>query len=598
MTRLTPSFQIRQSIPKQTVQSTDGFGRAEALRVRNARTTASDWATWATAGLVAVALALAPLVSQLDASDHFLTIGGGYSPTGNQISLEKNVILFERLLSEIYAQPVPHDIFFADGKHPGRDLQFIDPDHEVPAINRLLATVFQQTRYLTYHYRSNQLEHVNGPSRRATIDRWFSTTGQELKAGDRLILYVTAHGGKAREKKTPMNTSLYLWNNERMQMSDLAKMLDRLNPQVQVVTIMVQCYSGGFANLLFQDGDDKQGLSPRNRCGFFATVHDRMAAGCTPDVNEENYHEYSSYFWEALRGQTRKGKKIERPDYDQNGIVSFAEAHAYCLLRSTTIDLSVKTSDAFLRKHSRVSGSRPTSPPSSPPKTPDTPSPTSAGSSDKSSETPTPGTRQSPETEQPWLTPDSEFDELLKHASLPDRQVLIGLSNALHLSEALRAKEVRALATQIQRDKKKLDIDYRKQTAEYKQIAGSILRRLQLQWPELSNRWHPQVQQIMANEAHSVTSAIKKHARFRRLETLGRERQALSRRKFDHDRQWIKCQRLVRTLENVALAANLPLVASPDIVRRFQELTAAENGTLGPHSSGSSLETARPAANE
>ncbi|MEO1998762.1 MAG: hypothetical protein ABGZ17_26245 [Planctomycetaceae bacterium] len=538
------------------------------------------------------------LASPAPASDHFLTIGGGYSPTGNQVSLEKNVILFEQLLAETYAQPVPHDIFFADGKHPGRDLQFIDPAHKVPAINRLLATVFQQTRYLNYQYRSNQLEHLSGPSRRTTIDRWFNTTGRDLQAGDRLILYVTAHGGKARDKKTPMNTSLYLWNNERIQMSDLVKMLDQLDPHVQVVTIMVQCYSGGFANLVFQGGDDKQALSPSNRCGFFATVHDRMAAGCTPDVNEDNYREYSSYFWEALRGQTRQGEKIDRPDYNQDGIVSFAEAHAYCLLKSPTIDLSVKTSDTFLRKHSRATGSRPGTPPASTPKSQNTSTPTPADTSENTPNPSLPGRRQAPEAEQPWLTLDSDFDELLKHASIPDRQVLIGLSNELHLTEASRAKEVRQLATQIQRDKKKIDIDYRKQTAEYKQAAGSIVRRLQLQWPEMSNRWHPQVQEIMSKEAHAVTAVIQKHSRFRRFETLGRERQALTTRKFNHDRQWIKCQRLLRTMENVALATNLPLVAAPDIVTRFRELTTAENGTLGPHSTESSPQTARPAANE
>ena len=598
MTRLTPTLQIRHTLPNRAVQSLEGLEHVWTSGSQTGRGISSAWSTCITTVLVTVAWLLAPAAARLDAADHFLTIGGGYSPTGNQVSLEKNVGLFERLLSETYAEPVPHDIFFADGKHPGRDLQFIDPDHEVPAINRLLATVFQQTRYLTYQYRSNQLEHVNGPSRRSTIDRWFNTTGRELQAGDRLILYVTAHGGKARDKKTPMNTSLYLWNNERMQMSDLAKLLDQLDPEVQVVTIMVQCYSGGFANLLFRDGDDKHPLSPSNRCGFFATVHDRMAAGCTPDVNEENYHEYSSYFWEALRGQTRKGEEIERPDYNEDGIVAFAEAHAYCLLKSPTIDLSVKTSDTFLRKHSRASGARPTSTPASAPKTPDSSSPPPTKDSDKSPQAPAPETDPSAEPEQPWLTVDSDFEELLKHASIPEQRVLVGLSNELHLSEAARAKEVRALANQIQRDKKKLDIDYRKRTAEYKQAAGSIMRRLQLQWPELSNRWHPQVQQIMAQEAQAVTSVIQKHSRFRRLEQLGRERKALSTRKFNHDRQWIKCQRLLRTLENVALATNLPLVASPEIVQRFQELTAAENGTLGPHSGESNPRTVRPAANE
>src|SRR4029079_4665947 len=85
-----------------------------------------------------------------------------------------------------------------------------------------------------------------------------------------------------------------------------------------------------------------------NRCGFFATVHDRVAAGCTPDVDETTYVEYSTYFWEALAGHTRAGKPIVAPDYDGDGTVSFAEAHAYTVLNADTIDLPLTTSSEFL----------------------------------------------------------------------------------------------------------------------------------------------------------------------------------------------------------------------------------------------------------
>ena len=95
-------------------------------------------------------------------------------------------------------------------------------------------------------------------------------------------------------------------------------------------------------------------MSSRIRCGFFATVHDRAAAGCTPEVDEANYVEYSTYFWEALSGIDRSGIPIKRPDYDGNGVVTFDEAHAYTVLTSDTIDLPIKTSGEFLRHHSRI----------------------------------------------------------------------------------------------------------------------------------------------------------------------------------------------------------------------------------------------------
>src|SRR5262245_13740911 len=48
-------------------------------------------------GVAAVVGGVAP---QAAGKDFFLTIGGGYSRSGNQASLEKNVLFFERLLSE------------------------------------------------------------------------------------------------------------------------------------------------------------------------------------------------------------------------------------------------------------------------------------------------------------------------------------------------------------------------------------------------------------------------------------------------------------------------------------------------------------------
>ncbi|HCQ39674.1 MAG TPA: hypothetical protein DIV39_11010, partial [Verrucomicrobiales bacterium] len=49
--------------------------------------------------LCTVFLALAA-IGNLSARDHVLTIGGGYSPSGNQVSLERNVIFFEKLRAE------------------------------------------------------------------------------------------------------------------------------------------------------------------------------------------------------------------------------------------------------------------------------------------------------------------------------------------------------------------------------------------------------------------------------------------------------------------------------------------------------------------
>src|SRR3954471_18949066 len=92
---------------------------------------------------VVVFFGLSLLTAHALAADHFLTIGGGYSPTGNQVSLERNVLFFRQVLAELYPNTpgLPHEVFFSDGNSPQRDVQYLDPAW-VPEANQLLARVY------------------------------------------------------------------------------------------------------------------------------------------------------------------------------------------------------------------------------------------------------------------------------------------------------------------------------------------------------------------------------------------------------------------------------------------------------------------------
>src|SRR6185436_110489 len=83
-------------------------------------------------------------ISLIRASDHFLTIGGGESPTNNQVSLEKNILYLQRFLSESGLGSMANDIYFANGKETGRDIQFVDPTTPPPKVNQLLAQIFDK----------------------------------------------------------------------------------------------------------------------------------------------------------------------------------------------------------------------------------------------------------------------------------------------------------------------------------------------------------------------------------------------------------------------------------------------------------------------
>jgi hypothetical protein len=525
----------------------------------------------------ACAIALASAASnRAAADDYFLTIGGGYNPSGNQISLEKNVIFFQQLLAE-QKPGCRHDIYFSDGDSPGRDLQFRDPSFIVPRANLLLARVFRKEQYFGLQYRSNELKNVQGASNKQNLEKWFDTVGAKLAAGDRLFIYVTAHGGRG-SSSDKQNTGLYLWNSQKISMTEFVGYLDKVNPDVSVATVMVQCFSGGFANIAFSEGKADKGISGANRCGFFATVHDRPAAGCTPDIREEDYHEYSSYFWAGIGGKTRTGAAVAMPDYDGDGHVSLAEAHAYTLLESSTIDISITTSDAVLRKYSKLEA-----PKSEKGKDDKDATEAKGDGGNKDNVEVQPASATTDVAAEHWTTLDDPCDHLLALASPCQRAVIEGLSKQLGLSGEKRAAEARELAKKII-DKKNSTNKFRgRASRDYNKACDRIKETLLVGWPELYNTLNPNVAQLLSDQSTAIVEAIESHPQFKDFDRLHERLEKIDAEQLDRDRRWVKCQRLIRTLENVVYTANLHLVAPSDVQERYAKLVDAENQSLvGP----------------
>lgn len=473
------------------------------------------------------------------AADHFLTVGGGVSPDKTQVSLERNVLYVQRILGELAVPAGCQDVLFADGADAaGRDVQWVDPKADVPRVNRLLAQVFGRETGIERQYRTQQIPGVRGPSTRAELSRWFDTVGSKLPPGDRLFVYYTGHGGKGNPVR---NTTIQLWNEPAMPVKEFTALLDKVPPTVGVVLVMVQCHAGGFADVIFKDGQssgDPKRLSPADRCGFFATVHDRPAAGCTPDIDEESYQEYSTYFWAALCGHTRTGAAVTGCDRDDDGRVSFAEAHAYAQLAADTIDVPVSTSDAFLRAFSNTKGAE--------------------------------------------LTAESSsFDRLVEAATPAQRAVLEGLARQFELFGPDRIKAAKKLAEKLAGERQDLERQSRAADKEAQGLAEKIRARVTGRWPELANPYHPRAGGIVRDEADAVVRAVESHESFKRFGELRERASSLTERARAADHRWAKAQRLVRVAEDVALAANLERAASGEVVERYRKLVEAEGGTVG-----------------
>jgi hypothetical protein len=510
-----------------------------------------------------------------------LIAGGGYSPSGNQISLESNVKYFRKVMEMLDLRKAETRTLFADGRDKGRDLQYADPAFRIPEANGILAELVGSTRGLGHQYRSNELN-SDGSALLADLDKWFDSTAK--KPGKEALIYFTGHGGKG-DKKTPDNTTAHLWSGQKIKVRDFVKRLDKLPKNMPVTLVMVQCYSGGFANVIFKDGDPKKGMSDHARAGFFATVQDRVAAGCTPDIREKNYKEYSTSFWEALCGESRVGDPVDKPDFDGDGRTSYAEAHAHVILTSDTIDVPIKTSGAFLRKFSKTSQPKAKKPEK---KSDSNATVTKACDEKIKSEE---GEKPKEETEakkedgkeskEDWLTVESHFDKILEVASPFDRAVLEGLSKQLGLKGENRAKSASDLTKKLEDGRKAFAEKKKKSDEERKRIKTKLSGQIRKRWPEVGNPYHPMVRRLLrSKESKELFEMVNKEDEWGKYKKAKSESAGLEKKRFELERKKVKCMRFRRVLENVVLEVNLPLVAEKKTLTRYKELCKLEACTL------------------
>jgi hypothetical protein len=502
---------------------------------------------------------------------NLLVFGGGYSPSGNQVSLESNVKYFRRIRSSIGLGAAAMETYFADGKSKDRDLQFFDPSFRIPEVNQIMAELLGSSRGIANQYRNNTLQ-ADDSSSLVALDKWLRS--RKKQGGKQTnFIYFTGHGGKA-DKKTPHNTTAYLWNNSRLKVADFVKKLDQLPKDQACIFVMVQCYSGGFANIIFKDGDPKKGLSDHPRAGFFATVKDRVAAGCTPDIREKNYREYSTRFWEGLCGESRVGKKIKKPDFDKDGKTSLAEAHAYVIIKSETIDIPIKTSDELLRRFSSLT----------PPKDRNkTSSIRSTGSSSRLANLDKPS-----EVQEATATSDDlfhsvsdDFKVLIKGASRESKAVANGLSRRLKIDQPNRHAETKKLIDSLKKKRASIATQKKKHDEERGKIKRTLSARLRNKWPEMKNLHHPTVTSLYRNpRAAQVKDLVDGDGSWTRYRELSQKSKKMESERFLLEKKEVLAMRLIRELETIVLTKNLSLTAPPHIVGSYEKLVELENTIL------------------
>ncbi|MEA5509275.1 Caspase domain-containing protein [Crocosphaera sp. UHCC 0190] len=260
---------------------------------------------------------------------NFLVIGGGGSPESNEIALEKNLLYFQRTLKNMGFNTPSTSIFFANG------------NEEKPSIRYINSQGQEQ-------FKIPNIPNLNGSATVDNFKNWIEQNKSNQSANKPLFFYFTGHGILNHENAN--NNAFMLWNNTPVTVRNFSNTLDKLPQDTHIVTMMAQCFSGSFANFIYQNGDPNKPLAKQTRCGFFATIKTLPSVGCTPEVNEADYEDYSSSFFAGLSGVNRIGQKVTSADYNKDGRVSYSEAHAFAKVDEETSDLPVSTSETWLQE--------------------------------------------------------------------------------------------------------------------------------------------------------------------------------------------------------------------------------------------------------
>ena len=257
------------------------------------------------------------------AAPRVLIVGGGPDRQNNQVAIESNV----RYVAASLPKGSTLRVLFADGEKDNATVRYS------PAGGG------------RDRYRKPNLSRLDGP---AGLERVRTEIGALARGARKpILLYFTGHGSLVGDSDDASRFDL--WRGPGLPVPGLAAMLAPVPKTTPVTLLMVQCHAGGFARLLFPGGDVTKPPLDNRFCGFYASVAALPAAGCTPSVDEADYHDFTGYFVAALTGKDRLGRPSSGADYDRNGKVGMDEAFSWAMVNDDSIDTPVCTSDEFLR---------------------------------------------------------------------------------------------------------------------------------------------------------------------------------------------------------------------------------------------------------
>ncbi len=469
-------------------------------------------------------------VSSAHALDHIWIIGGGPNPGSSQAQIEFNVNWVIQVLNASAGARQLH-VYYTDGADNGRDVVLWQPPRESKDSLQPLARVFGEQSKNGERFYTSKIPHVQGGTEASTLKERLEKDFSELKPGDRAFLIYNGHG--LRDPDDPAGNTLRLWNDTRLSVREMDRIMSHIDPGVPVRFVFTQCYSGGFARLMRPQAQDSPALGEANRCGFFSESEDREAEGCSASINVGDYRDYSTYFFAALQGRTRTGEAIGvNPDRNGDNIVSLYEAHLFALSQAHNADLPRSTSEVFLERW------------------------------------------------QPWYLrwvdtgaePDNDYGSMARE---------VAKKNGLPESGPTLIKELRIRRQAMGEKMLELEKEEENLSQEIKTLQKEIQREIGLRWPEVFSPYTLNFSQFLKKDLDAVQNLILSHARYPEL-VAKQNRQATLRNEelLNLDRDITQLDKILRLRKLARLQNQFEHHATEQERAWYQRLQSCEGQPL------------------
>jgi hypothetical protein len=259
------------------------------------------------------------------------------------------------------------------------------------------------------------------------------------------------------------------------------------------------------------------------RCAFFATLEDRLSAGCT--AGAETRDDWAYHLLAALRDPSA--------DLDGDGRVGLAEADARARIRAGSIDLPTRTSERWLRDHARSDADA--------------------------------------------LNLASPLQALVAAAPKPDAAVLTALATILGIAgEARPALLARYEVDRAEATYARLQDALARAEMEVARLQGRLAASLVARFPALGSPLGPAFGSTVAEEGAAILAFLFGHPDWPAFQDARDERARLDGEIAGVETRAAPWHRFLRAAEDAALVTDLRATAAPEVAARYDALCACE----------------------